>query len=136
MGIDQVQLNFSPATLMMMNILIGFILFGVALDLKPSDFKRVLVTPEARLDRIKRTVSFAAGFYVFACDNHTTPAQHCFRNVFGCRLPGRKSFEFFNLFRERKCSIIHHDVRHFNSPGHCDDTAEHHALGFIIQTDP
>lgn len=31
MGIDQVQLNFSPATLMMMNILIGFILFGVAL---------------------------------------------------------------------------------------------------------
>lgn len=49
MGIDQVQLNFSPATLMMMNILIGFILFGVALDLKPSDFKRVLVTPKPAL---------------------------------------------------------------------------------------
>ncbi|MBO8157161.1 MAG: bile acid:sodium symporter family protein [Bacillaceae bacterium] len=49
MGIDQVQLNFSPATLMLMNILIGFILFGVALDLKPSDFKRVLVTPKPAL---------------------------------------------------------------------------------------
>lgn len=46
MGIDEIQLNFNPTTLLLMNILIGFIMFGVALDLKPNDFKRTLKTPK------------------------------------------------------------------------------------------
>ncbi|WP_245570148.1 bile acid:sodium symporter family protein [Halalkalibacillus halophilus] len=46
MGIDEVQLNFNATTLLLMNILIGFIMFGVALDLKPNDFKRTLKTPK------------------------------------------------------------------------------------------
>lgn len=46
MGIDDIQLNFNPATLLLMNILIGFIMFGVALDLKPADFKRTLRSPK------------------------------------------------------------------------------------------
>jgi bile acid:Na+ symporter, BASS family len=46
MGIDEIQLNFNPMTLLLMNILIGFIMFGVALDLKPSDFKRTLQSPK------------------------------------------------------------------------------------------
>lgn len=46
MGIDEIQLNFNPTTLLLMNILIGFIMFGVALDLKPDDFKRTLRSPK------------------------------------------------------------------------------------------
>jgi bile acid:Na+ symporter, BASS family len=46
MGIDDIQLNFNSTTLLLMNILIGFIMFGVALDLKPADFKRTLKTPK------------------------------------------------------------------------------------------
>ncbi|MET3683047.1 BASS family bile acid:Na+ symporter [Alkalibacillus flavidus] len=46
MGIDEVQLNFNESTLLLMNILIGFIMFGVALDLKVNDFKRTLKTPK------------------------------------------------------------------------------------------
>lgn len=46
MGIDDIQLNFNPTTLVLMNILIGFIMFGVALDLKPNDFKRTLQSPK------------------------------------------------------------------------------------------
>lgn len=46
MGIDDIQLNFNPMTLLLMNILIGFIMFGVALDLKPADFKRTLRSPK------------------------------------------------------------------------------------------
>lgn len=46
MGIDAIQLNFNPTTLLLMNILIGFIMFGVALDLKPADFKRTLRSPK------------------------------------------------------------------------------------------
>lgn len=46
MGIDDIQLNFNPTTLVLMNILIGFIMFGVSLDLKPTDFKRTFRSPK------------------------------------------------------------------------------------------
>lgn len=46
MDIDSVQLNFNPSTLLLMNILIGFIMFGVALDLHPRDFKNTLKSPK------------------------------------------------------------------------------------------
>lgn len=46
MGIDDIQLNFNPTTLLLMNILIGFIMFGVSLDLKPTDFKRTFRSPK------------------------------------------------------------------------------------------
>ena len=39
--IDQVDLNFNPSTLVALNIILGFILFGVALELKVADFKRI-----------------------------------------------------------------------------------------------
>jgi len=46
MGIDNIQVNFSETALLVMNIVIGFIMFGVALDLKIEDFKRTLKTPK------------------------------------------------------------------------------------------
>ena len=49
MGIDQVQLNFNPTTLTILNCIIGFIMFGVALDLRVSDFKRTFSTPKPML---------------------------------------------------------------------------------------
>ena len=49
MTIDQVVLNFSETSLTVMNILIGFIMFGVALDLTPADFKRTLKSPKPAL---------------------------------------------------------------------------------------
>lgn len=47
--IDQVQLNFSPATLTLLNVLIGLIMFGVALDIRTEDFKRVVRDPRGPL---------------------------------------------------------------------------------------
>ncbi|MBO9131477.1 bile acid:sodium symporter family protein [Bacillus sp. 165] len=46
MSIDQVQLNFNPTTLTIMNIAIAFIMLGVALDLRIADFKRTFTTPK------------------------------------------------------------------------------------------
>ena len=46
MGIDQIQINFNETALLIMNLVIGFIMFGVALDLQVSDFKRSLKTPK------------------------------------------------------------------------------------------
>lgn len=49
MGIDTIQINFNETALLIMNIVIGFIMFGVALDLQVSDFKRSLKTPKPAL---------------------------------------------------------------------------------------
>ncbi len=44
--IDAVRLNFNPQSLWALNAIIGLIMFGVALELKPRDFKAVLVMPK------------------------------------------------------------------------------------------
>lgn len=43
--IDLVRLNFNPQSLWALNAVIGLVMFGVALDLKTSDFKAVLIQP-------------------------------------------------------------------------------------------
>lgn len=48
-AIDQIQLNFSPNTLKALNVILGLIMFGVALDLKVRDFKIALSRPRAFL---------------------------------------------------------------------------------------
>lgn len=47
--IDLVRLNFSPASLQLMNIILGFIVFGVALNMTFSDFTDVFRRPKAAL---------------------------------------------------------------------------------------
>lgn len=46
MDIDSVRLNFSPESLRLLNVILGLIIFGVALDLRPSDFTKVLKSPK------------------------------------------------------------------------------------------
>ena len=46
-AIDQVRLNFNPLGLLIINIAIGLMMFGVALELKLEDFKRIVVAPKA-----------------------------------------------------------------------------------------
>jgi len=46
-SVDQVQINFNPQALSIVNYIIGFIIFGVALDMKLEDFKRVAKMPKA-----------------------------------------------------------------------------------------
>jgi len=47
--IDQINLNFNETGLLMMNIGIAFIMFGVALGIKAKNFTRVLIQPKAVL---------------------------------------------------------------------------------------
>ena len=46
-AIDQVRLNFNPQGLLIINAAIGLMMFGVALELKLEDFKRIAVAPKA-----------------------------------------------------------------------------------------
>jgi bile acid:Na+ symporter, BASS family len=43
--IDAVRLNFSPESLVVLDLILAFVLFGVALDIKVSDFKGILTSP-------------------------------------------------------------------------------------------
>jgi BASS family bile acid:Na+ symporter len=43
--LDQVRLNFSPEGLVILNIILGFIMFGVALELKIQHFRDLLKAP-------------------------------------------------------------------------------------------
>ena len=45
--IDLVRLNFNPQSLFLLNVVLGFVMFGVSLELKPADFKEALRTPRA-----------------------------------------------------------------------------------------
>jgi len=45
MPLDQLQLNFNPENLKLLNCIIGLIMFGVALDLKAEDFRRIAASP-------------------------------------------------------------------------------------------
>lgn len=46
-SIDQVTLNFSEANLFYLNLSLGFIMFGVAINLRVEDFVRVVKKPKA-----------------------------------------------------------------------------------------
>ncbi len=48
-SIDEVVLNFSEENLFLLNISLGFIMFGVAITLTPDDFIRVIKAPKSAL---------------------------------------------------------------------------------------
>lgn len=45
--IDQVRLNFNPQGILIIDMAIGLMMLGVALDLKLEDFKRIALSPKA-----------------------------------------------------------------------------------------
>ena len=55
-ALDQVQLNFNPQGLFVINGAIGLMMLGVALELKFDDFKRIIIAPKAP------TIGLAAQF--------------------------------------------------------------------------
>lgn len=60
--IDAVRLNFSPQSLWALNAVIGLVMFGVALELRPRDFKAVLVTPRPVLIGLAAQFVFLPAF--------------------------------------------------------------------------
>jgi bile acid:Na+ symporter, BASS family len=47
--LDAVRLNFSPQSLVLLNAVLGLVVFGVSLDLKVADFRSAFATPKALL---------------------------------------------------------------------------------------
>jgi bile acid:Na+ symporter, BASS family len=47
--LDAVRLNFSPGSLIALDVILAFVLFGVALDMRVADFKGILTSPRGTL---------------------------------------------------------------------------------------
>ncbi|MEM5491830.1 bile acid:sodium symporter family protein [Hoeflea sp. AS16] len=47
--IDAIRLNFSPGSLMLLNAILAVVMFSIALDLKPGDFRALVRTPKSLL---------------------------------------------------------------------------------------
>lgn len=47
--LDAVRLNFSPEALIALDLILAFVLFGVALDMRAQDFKGLLTSPRGTL---------------------------------------------------------------------------------------
>jgi BASS family bile acid:Na+ symporter len=47
--LDAVRLNFSPESLVALDVILGFVLFGVALDMRVQDFRGILTSPKGTL---------------------------------------------------------------------------------------
>ena len=43
--VDEITLNFSRSTILLLNVILGFIMFGIALDVKVADLQRVVRNP-------------------------------------------------------------------------------------------
>ncbi|QAY74752.1 bile acid:sodium symporter family protein [Agromyces protaetiae] len=49
MNVDDVVVNFAPGSLVILNVVLGFIMFGIALDTTVDDFKAVAKAPKAMI---------------------------------------------------------------------------------------
>lgn len=49
MDIDSIQIHFSQEALWLLNLCLAIVMFGVALDISPSDFKRLWRSPKSSL---------------------------------------------------------------------------------------
>ena len=63
--IDLVRLNFNPQTLLALNVILGLVMFGVSLELRPVDFKAALAKPRAlAIGLLGHHVVFPAATYL------------------------------------------------------------------------
>jgi BASS family bile acid:Na+ symporter len=48
-ALDNISINFSPGSLSIVNFILAFVMYGVALGIKPQTFKKILLYPKAAL---------------------------------------------------------------------------------------
>ena len=104
--IDQIRLNFSEESLFTLNIILGFIMYGVALELSLEDFKRVFRKPKAPLIGIFSQFLFPAGDYLCSGILFRTYSQHCPWHDAGSGMPRREYLEFYLFIGQWQCCFI------------------------------
>jgi len=78
LALDQIRLNFSPASLLSLNIGIAAVMFGVALEIKVDHFKALIRNPKSPLIGIFSQfvmLPFLTFLMVIALKNYLTPTM-------------------------------------------------------------
>ncbi|MCX6257284.1 MAG: bile acid:sodium symporter family protein [Bacteroidia bacterium] len=73
--LDNVRLNFSGGSLLLLNFTLAFIMFGLALEIKTENFKRIIAHPKSTLVGLgSQFVLLPALSFVLVCILHPTPS--------------------------------------------------------------
>ena len=127
--VDEIRLNFNPASLVVLNGVLGFLMFGIALDTRVADFKRVLRMPGAM------AVGIAAQFIVLPAVTFVLtlllkpgPSIALGMILVACCPPGNVS----NILTHRaggQCGAVGVDDGHLQRAGHRAHAAQLRVLG-------
>jgi BASS family bile acid:Na+ symporter len=98
--LDSISLNFDSGSLHLLNIAIGFVMFGVALEIKLNSFKRYTFGSKAGLFGFYFSVFIVACFYIFIDFTFEIMVNTYYGigNAAGGFLPGRQCFKFYFFF--------------------------------------
>ena len=117
-ALDQVQLNFNPQGLFVINAAIGLMMLGVALELKLDDFKRIFIAPKAPAIGLGAQFILLPALTFLLTLILTAAAVNRPGHDSRGRLPRRQSFQYHYLSGTRQlCRIGEHD-RCFHPGGH------------------
>ena len=100
--IDLVKLHFDPNVLRFLNFILGFILFGISLDLKLDDFRNILIMPKSVLVGFR----FITIAYVFIGYYYKTTPKFGPGNDFSCCLPRWTHGQFYDPYCKRQYSAF------------------------------
>lgn len=91
-SIDNIKINFDTEALWILNIALAVIMFGVALSIKLTDFKRLLQKPKLLLVGVFFTIFLTARTHICSYFNNKTSSKFCFRYDDDCGLSWWKCF--------------------------------------------
>ena len=130
--IDQVTLNFSEANLFYLNLSLGFIMFGVAINLRLEDFLRVIKSPKAALaGMFSQFLVLPALTYLLILVVQPRPS-FALGMMLVAYLPGGKHFKLYGGHGERKYSTFSQSDGCFKYTCHFYDTHQSHTMGQFI----
>ena len=88
--VDQIRLNFNAQGLLVINVAIGLMMLGVAIDLKLEDFKRIIKAPKAPAIGLAAQFILLPAFTFLLTMIIRTDTLGCTGNDPGGGLPGRE----------------------------------------------
>ncbi len=101
--VDEIRLNFNPASLVVLNGVLAFLMFGIALDTRVDDFKRVLRMPGGHCGGHCGAVHRAARHHLCAHAAAAARAQHCAGHDPGGLLPAGQCEQHPDPPRQGQC---------------------------------
>ena len=127
--VDLVRLNFSPQTLLLLNVVLGLVMFGVSLELKPADFRAALAAPRAlAIGLLGHHLVFPAVTYAPRA-RAAAAAQHRAGHDPGVLLPGRQHLQLPHALRARQYRALGLDQHALDARRDRHDAAQRRVLG-------